>query len=213
LIINDASAAPPSHITCVIPISPSLRKLCTIGVSPVVERKFVIIIVLFSFPSVNIFASDGIFLLPSNTTLKPVPSGRSKDGLSAITVPLPTITASHLFLNTSFTYFLDSSQVIHFDTPQWSAIPPSNDCAIFKVKYGKPVLTCLKNGANISRASVSQTPHTTSIPASRKILTPAPRCFGFSSSHAITTRPIPAAIIASVHGGVLPCVEQGSRVT
>ena len=53
----------------------------------------------------------------------------------------------------------------------------------------------------------------TAIPAWRSRSIPRPRCFGFGSIAPITTRPIFAAMIASVHGGVRPVVEHGSSVT
>ena len=40
-----------------------------------------------------------------------------------------------------------------------------------------------------------------------------PECFGFGSVAPTITRLIPAAMMASVQGGVRPCVQQGSSVT
>ena len=56
----------------------------------------------------------------------------------------------------------------------------------------------------ISRASASNTPVTTSTPACCNRATPLPATRGFESRVAITTRLIPAAINASVQGGVRP---------
>ena len=42
---------------------------------------------------------------------------------------------------------------------------------------------------------------------------PRPAAFGVGSSEAITTRAIPAATIASVHGGVRPSWQHGSSDT
>jgi hypothetical protein len=39
---------------------------------------------------------------------------------------------------------------------------------------------------------------------------PRPAAFALGSSEATTTRAMPAAMIASVHGGVLPWWQQGS---
>ena len=44
------------------------------------------------------------------------------------------------------------SEETHFASPKSSQIFPSNDIAIFTVTYGRPVVTCLANGA-IRRAA------------------------------------------------------------
>ena len=62
--------------------------------------------------------------------------------------------------------------------------------------------------------SRGRSPHrVTATPARCKILKPLPACFGFGSVAPITTRLIPAAMMASVQGGVRPCVLHGSSVT
>ena len=52
-----------------------------------------------------------------------------------------------------------------------------------------------------------------SIPARRKIVNPFPLCKGLGSCTPATTRLMPTATMASVQGGVRPCVQHGSRVT
>ena len=59
------------------------------------------------------------------------------------------------------------------------------------------------------RASLSQTPRLVPIPAARSASIPWPATAGLGSMVAATTRPSPAAISASVHGGVRPSVVAG----
>ena len=67
--------------------------------------------------------------------------------------------------------------------------------------------------ANVPPRIVGRAATSTATPAFRKIFKPFPACCGFGSVVATTTRRIPAARIASVQGGVRPCVQHGSKVT
>ena len=69
---------------------------------------------------------------------------------------------------------------------------------------GRPRSMREKKPIFISRASASNTPVTTSIPACCNRLTPSPATKGLESKVAITTRLIPAPINASAQGGVRP---------
>jgi hypothetical protein len=90
---------------------------------------------------------------------------------------------------------------------------PSSESASLSVVKGNPVLRYLKYGAFNLRASSRMSPRSTSMPACRRIETPPPDTLGFGSSTGMTVLAIPAATIASVHGGVLPEIEHGSSVT
>ena len=83
----------------------------------------------------------------------------------------------------------------------------------FKVTSGLRLRRRQTNPALISAASTSQRPVSTSSPAACSCRTPAPATRGSGSSKATTTRRIPAAISASVQGGVRPQWQQGSRLT
>ena len=74
---------------------------------------------------------------------------------------------------------------------------------MIRLRYGP-----FKNRA----ASCSQSDWTTS-PADSSDLRPLPFTSGNGSRMATTTRTIPAARMAVVHGGVLPKWQQGSSVT
>ncbi len=62
-------------------------------------------------------------------------------------------------------------------------------------------------------ASSLRIPLSTLMPALRRRLIPFPLTKGLGSFKGITTRLMPASIMASVHGPVLPVWLQGSRVT
>jgi len=79
--------------------------------------------------------------------------------------------------------------------------------------YGRPVsMRRMKPGFR-ARASSSNSPERVTIPAAFSVACPSPRTFGFGSCIAETTSATPAAINASVHGGVRPWWQHGSRVT
>jgi hypothetical protein len=65
----------------------------------------------------------------------------------------------------------------------------------------------------LARAARSPSAITTSTPSSRRIPGPRPAAFSVGSSEAITTRAMPAARIASTHGGVRPWCAHGSSDT
>ena len=66
-------------------------------------------------------------------------------------------------------------------------------------------------GAEQFRAAAAPSPSSTASPAARRLSIPRPRTFGSGSSSAITTRAMPASMIACEQGGVrLP--GTGSRV-
>ena len=92
---------------------------------------------------------------------------------------------------------------------------PSSVIADLNRTHGRPVRACLRNGWLSSRARAASSPSatSTSIPSSRRIPSPRPEAFSVGSSEATTTRRMPAATIASVHGGVLPLWQQGSSET
>jgi hypothetical protein len=62
-------------------------------------------------------------------------------------------------------------------------------------------------------ASSASRPVVTWMPARRRIPNPRPAWAGLGSVAAATTRRMPAALMASVQGGVRPCVQHGSSVT
>ena len=95
------------------------------------------------------------------------------------------------------------------------AVKPSRLTADFSVTSGRPVRACLRNGWFGSRAAAASAPsaNSTSTPSSRRMPGPRPRAFSVGSSEPITTRPMPAARIASVQGGWRPWCAQGSSVT
>ena len=124
-----------------------------------------------------------------------------------------------------------ASPVIHFDSPLAVAIFPSSVMAAFTVTNGVRWTIQWLN-ASFSRAhslasfwwgegprepgrgsSVASPHRITAMPARRKILKARPACFGFGSTAPTITRLIPAAMMASVQGGVRPRVQQGSSVT
>ena len=95
------------------------------------------------------------------------------------------------------------------------AVRPSSVMADLRTTSGRPVRACLRNGWLSSRAVAASSPSAqmTSTPPSRSIPGPRPLALPLGSSEAITTRPSPAARIASVQGGWRPWWAQGSSVT
>ena len=108
-----------------------------------------------------------------------------------------------------------ASPEIHWESPVRVATLPSSVIADLKTTSGRPVRACLRKGWLSRRAASAISPSTkvTSTPSSRSIPGPRPAAFEVGSSEAITTRAIPAATIASVHGGVRPWWQQGSSET
>src|SRR4051794_3269076 len=92
---------------------------------------------------------------------------------------------------------------------------PSSVIADLKSTHGRPVRPCLRKAWLSSRARPASSPvaTSTSTPSSRRIPRPRPEAFSVGSSEATTTRPMPAARIASVQGGVWPWWQHGSSET
>ena len=106
-----------------------------------------------------------------------------------------------------------SGPVIHCDEPSAAAMRPSTLIAVFSRQKLRPSRRCRRYGASERRAFSAPTPTSTVMPCSRSCAMPRPLTFGSGSSSATTTRATPAAISASVHGGVRPWCAHGSRVT
>jgi hypothetical protein len=154
----------------------------------------------------------------SNTTRRgwrTTPSIRAVSwGSSASAVPMPTATASHSARQRCARARLKSPE-IHFESPVRVATLPSSVIADLKSTHGRPVRECLRKAWLSSRARAASSPSATSIctPSSRRIPRPRPLAFSVGSSEPTTTRAMPAASTASVHGGCLPWWQQGSSVT
>ena len=135
-------------------------------------------------------------------------------GSSAIAVPMPTATASTSARQTCTSSRLLASE-IHCESPSLVATLPSILIADLNRTQGLPVRACLRNAWFSSRAVAAKSPlaSSTSTPSSRKIPSPLPLAFSVGSSLATTTRPIPAAVIASVQAGCLPSWQHGSSET
>ena len=84
------------------------------------------------------------------------------------------------------------------------AILPSREAASFKVTNGRPSVMYLFQASFNAEHAGERTPSMTSIPAALKAATPLPETFGLGSDAPTTTFFMPAAIMASVHGGVFP---------
>ncbi len=159
--------------------------------------------------------SSGRRASESNTTRRgwrATPSTRAVSrGSSTSAVPMPTATASDSARQRCARARLASPE-IHWESPVWVATLPSSVIADLKITSGRPVRACLRKGWLSMRAASATWPSTKSTltPSSRRIPGPRPAAFGVGSSEAITTRAIPAATIASVHGGVRPWWQQGS---
>ena len=76
--------------------------------------------------------------------------------------------------------------------------------ADFKITKGFPVLMYVINASFISTHCRSNTPTSTSMPASRSISKPLPATKGLGSIIPMTTLEIPAAITRLAQGGVFP---------
>ena len=123
-------------------------------------------------------------------------------GLSACTVPAPTSTAScsarHLCTSRS------EGLEVRYLGARSPPMNPSMLWAIFTWTYGIARAICFRKNLFNCLASASRRPHDTRIPAPRSARIPLPATSGLGSFIAITTDPIPEAMILSVHGGVLP---------
>src|SRR5258706_3825637 len=78
---------------------------------------------------------------------------------------------------------------------------------------GRPVAIHLLKDSFSNVASSASNPDSTCTPARCSTRNPRPLCFGFGRRAARTTRCTPAAMMASVQGGVLPQVQHVSSVT
>ena len=133
-------------------------------------------------------------------------------GLSARTVPPPTITASH-WLRSWCTHRRASGPLIHWLAPLLRAVRPSAPMAHLRMARGRPVARRCRKARLRLRASASHTPWITAMPAACSWAMPPPATWGLGSAMAITTCWRPAAITASLQGGVRPWWQQGSSVT
>ena len=135
-------------------------------------------------------------------------------GSSASAVPIPTTIASTEARQRWASSRLDSP-LIHFESPARVATFPSRVMADLKSTQGRPARACLRKAWLSSRARVASSPSamTTSTPSSRRMPRLRPEAFSVGSSEPTTTRPMPAARIASVQGGVRPWWQQGSSET
>ena len=123
-------------------------------------------------------------------------------GSSTSAVPMPTATAS-LSARSLWTSARAASPVSHPGRRVASVRAPSSERASLRRTKGRSLASALKKAAFSSRAADSSTPRRTSTPSPRSRSAP-PRATGLGSGTAATTRRIPAARIASVHGGVFP---------
>ncbi len=133
-------------------------------------------------------------------------------GLSAVTVPLPARMAGWS-CRSSCTRARAGSPVTQRESPVCVAIFPSSVIAVLKVTHGMRVVIYFRNTRFRWRISSPQTPHSTSMPASRRRAMPCPATRGLGSAMPTTTRAMPSPMTASVQGGVLPWWQQGSSVT
>lgn len=106
-----------------------------------------------------------------------------------------------------------ASPVIHWLSPDGSAVRPSSDAAVFIRTHGRPRVIRDTKPMFSSPASCASSPQRTSMPASRSIPRPRPDTCGFGSSIAATTFATRASISAFAHGGVRPKWLHGSSVT
>src|SRR5688572_16108932 len=97
--------------------------------------------------------------------------------------------------------------------PPRGAILLFEDCAHFKIIYGRCCNWNVKNLLFRSMHSGCNMPSVTSTPCERKRSRPLPFTCGNGSVVPTTTLGILLLIIRSVQGGVLPKCEQGSNET
>lgn len=161
-------------------------------------------------------ASAGVRRRESTTTLigwRVVSRPRTFSlGSSASTVSMPVRMAQER-ARSRCTSRRAASPVIHFDSPEDSAVLPSSEEAVLIRTKGWPSSMRLKKPALSSRASASSSPLWTSMPAARMRARPSPATLGLGSWAAATTRATPAPMSASAQGGVRPWCAQGSRLT
>lgn len=125
---------------------------------------------------------------------------------------MPTKTASTP-LRMRIEYARARGPVIHFDSPFTVAILPSRVIAALTMTHGVLWRIQWFHDSLRRSAECARQPVITSMLAWRSRSIPLPLWRGFGSTVAMTTRLIPAAMIASVQGGVRPWVEHGSSVT
>jgi hypothetical protein len=132
------------------------------------------------------------------------PGGRGvSSGSSASAVPMPMAIASTR-PRRAWTMAREAGELIQRPAPAGAASRPSRLIAHFAITHGRPVATSLRKGAVSRTASASSSPVSTVMPAARKAASPPPATAGNGSPAATTTRAMPAAMMACVHGGVLP---------
>ena len=132
-------------------------------------------------------------------------------GSSAFQVRVPTSTASNP-ARSRCTSARDRFPVSQTRLPPPGAILPSRLTASLSATYGPRAAAAWKNAgfAAIQSARVPNGPSTRT-PRVRSHCPPPP-CFDPGSAAQNTTRAMPAAWIASVHGGVFPAWLHGSRL-
>ena len=135
-------------------------------------------------------------------------------GSSARAVPSPTATASNP-ARSQWTY---CARLLARDPPRASrprrrSGNPDWWPASTRRRDATSTRTRCRNAAFCAAASLGQEPHARPRPPRLGARSAPPAATGFGSSSAITTRRMPAARIASVHGGVWPWWAQGSSVT
>src|SRR5438552_8186216 len=133
-------------------------------------------------------------------------------GLSRRAVVPPTAIASNPARN-QCTCSRAASPETHCELPAASAMRPSIDVASLSATKGRSACSrANRNGACGAAAAPRDRPSGTVTPCARSAAAP-PRASGSGSRMAATTRVTPAAMIASVQGGVFPWCAQGSRFT
>ena len=128
-------------------------------------------------------------------------------------MPAPTSTASD-WARIRCTSARARGPVIQRLSPVPVAIRPSSEAASFSVSIGRPVVSRLRKPRLSATASVGEAADLDRDPGRAQRLDARGRSTrGSGSSIATTTRATPAAISASVQGGVAPVWAQGSSVT
>ncbi len=133
-------------------------------------------------------------------------------GLSSSTVPMPVRTAQAR-ARQAWPSARAAGPVIHWLSPDGSAVRLSRLAAIFIRTHGRPRVMRETKPIFISRASFSSRPQRTSMPAVRSVVRPRPDTSGLGSSIAAITRASLASISAFAQGGVRPKWLHGSSET
>ena len=95
--------------------------------------------------------------MTTRTGSRPPAIRQVRRGLSAATVPAPTITAS-ASLRQRWTSARDAGELIHCESPEAAAIRPSSESASFSVTNGRPRVTRVMKPRFRRRHSSSSTP-------------------------------------------------------